>query len=666
MELDRIKRNVTKMVGMNAPETDIDAYIASEGATVDQVKTYRLAPASQEGQDPRITKLQEPGAAQRVLRGVPGLGGALDEIGAGADAAINWATGGRSGEPYEESLSRRRDAIAKSDAQNPVRNTVEAVAGGVASAAALPFFRPVAGNSIMATGTNAAVNAVPAAVATGFTEGEGGVVNRLENAKDFATTAAPVAFAFGAGGQAVANRLAGTPANSIARQADNIGVEVPQFMEGGRASQQMASKMGAIPFVGDDINTAVRRTRDQLGQASERISNSLTQSGSLPREAGEAARGALAEWADDGARAVSDRVYAPVNRAMRNVQAPLTNTQQAVGELNRQQGEAFSPIHNRAIGEVQNALNQPGLSFEGITRLRTRIGSMIDNSVDPENRTARAGLQAVYAGLSRDMEAAVTQQGGQQARDAWQRANAITRQIAERRDTVARLIGANGDKAGEGLIDRIVTMAGTKSSADASRLQQARRIMGADAWRHVAENSIARLGRNQSNEFSPDIFLKNYTQLSHAGRQALFASTGNDNLLLALENLANVAARVQQFNRLGNPSGTGGVVALISALGAAASGDMGATFGTALAGKGVGILMSRPAVIRQVTAHSRNVERFLNGRMTRAALAQSANNLARAVAQETGEDEREVKARVEAVTIPKAPSASVGPQRLER
>ncbi|MCP4985419.1 MAG: hypothetical protein GY928_04900 [Colwellia sp.] len=39
--LGKIKRNVAKMVGMNAPESDIDKYIASEGVTIDQVKNHK-------------------------------------------------------------------------------------------------------------------------------------------------------------------------------------------------------------------------------------------------------------------------------------------------------------------------------------------------------------------------------------------------------------------------------------------------------------------------------------------------------------------------------------------------------------------------------------------------------------------------------------------------
>ena len=40
-DLAKIKRNVAKMVAQSAPETDIDAYIASEGATVEEIQTFK-------------------------------------------------------------------------------------------------------------------------------------------------------------------------------------------------------------------------------------------------------------------------------------------------------------------------------------------------------------------------------------------------------------------------------------------------------------------------------------------------------------------------------------------------------------------------------------------------------------------------------------------------
>lgn len=41
-DLDKVKRNVQKMVSMNAPESDIDQYISGEGVTIDQVKAHKV------------------------------------------------------------------------------------------------------------------------------------------------------------------------------------------------------------------------------------------------------------------------------------------------------------------------------------------------------------------------------------------------------------------------------------------------------------------------------------------------------------------------------------------------------------------------------------------------------------------------------------------------
>ena len=599
-------------------------------------------------QDPRITALQEPGAAQRLLRGVPVIGGALDEIGAAGDAALDYISGGRVGEPYETALERRRQAVAKSDAEHPIRNTVEAIAGGAAAASALPYFRPfgTTNTGVLSEAANGGLNAALMAAPTAFLEGEGGFENRVQNVKDVLPTAVGVGTVLAGTGQHFANRAAGTPANAYSRQAQTIGIELPAFMDGFRPTESVAAKLGAIPFVGDDINGAVSRARTQAGHVSDAIVDTVS-GGATVQQAGDNARAAMTEWAGPTARAIQQRAYGAVERATQGLQVPLAATQRAANELARQQTAAANPIHARALAEIQQALGTPnGLTFEGISRLRTQIGTMMDNSIDPTNRTARAGLQAIYGALSDDMETALASSGGQAAQGAWRRANAITQRIAERRDIIARIVGAEGDKAGEGIIDRIVTMAGTKSSADAARLRQVRGVIGADGWRQVAGNAVQRLGRNQSNEFSADIFLKNYRQLSDEGRRLLFGSTGDNHLLPALDALASVSGRLQRFNKLGNPSGTGGVTALIAALGGAASGDVVSTLGTALAGRAVGLLLSRPAVVRNVTAYSLAVERFLRGQSTRAALAASAASLARAVSQETGEDASAIRERI--------------------
>lgn len=54
-DLDRVKRNVARMVSLNAPEADIDAYIASEGTSIDEIRSYKVAGVVKASADPSRT-----------------------------------------------------------------------------------------------------------------------------------------------------------------------------------------------------------------------------------------------------------------------------------------------------------------------------------------------------------------------------------------------------------------------------------------------------------------------------------------------------------------------------------------------------------------------------------------------------------------------------------
>jgi hypothetical protein len=45
-DLDRVKRNISRMISVNAPETDIDQYIASEGVSLDQIRAHKIGTAA--------------------------------------------------------------------------------------------------------------------------------------------------------------------------------------------------------------------------------------------------------------------------------------------------------------------------------------------------------------------------------------------------------------------------------------------------------------------------------------------------------------------------------------------------------------------------------------------------------------------------------------------
>jgi hypothetical protein len=73
-DLLRIKNNVRKMVDQNAPESDIDQYIASEGVSLDDVRNFQ--PSSTAGD---MAKSLGVGAAKGTI-GIAGLGGDLESF----------------------------------------------------------------------------------------------------------------------------------------------------------------------------------------------------------------------------------------------------------------------------------------------------------------------------------------------------------------------------------------------------------------------------------------------------------------------------------------------------------------------------------------------------------------------------------------------------------
>lgn len=89
MDLDRIKRNVAKMAAQNAPIEDIDGYIASEGATLDQIRAHKAqAPDLSLGETALdVGKSAGIGLAQGAI-GLATLPGNIEALGRrGVDAA---------------------------------------------------------------------------------------------------------------------------------------------------------------------------------------------------------------------------------------------------------------------------------------------------------------------------------------------------------------------------------------------------------------------------------------------------------------------------------------------------------------------------------------------------------------------------------------------------
>jgi len=129
LDLGRIKRNVGKMVDQGAPETEIDAYISGEGATLDAVREFKPGPS------PDVAVDMAKGFGYGANTGIDAM---LNVIGSPVRVPINEAARlmGYEGELIPElNLARRANVAPPETRAGRFSEAVGEVAGG----SVLPF-----------------------------------------------------------------------------------------------------------------------------------------------------------------------------------------------------------------------------------------------------------------------------------------------------------------------------------------------------------------------------------------------------------------------------------------------------------------------------------------------------------------------------------------------
>lgn len=217
-DIATIKGNIARMIDQGAPEADIDAYVASEGVTPEQLR-QREAMADQQGH----------GAS--FLQGA--LLGAGDEVVAGGAAALrtvydpktgDWF-GGDYGGKYDEMLARERQGLEDFRSLHPYQASGLEAAGGV-STALVPAGAVVRGGNIVTKGAAGLGAGAVMGGAQGFGAGEGGFEQRLGGAGEGALWGAGAGLATPALG-----KMAGATWNAVAGALANRGVELQSIQK---------------------------------------------------------------------------------------------------------------------------------------------------------------------------------------------------------------------------------------------------------------------------------------------------------------------------------------------------------------------------------------------------------------------------------------------------
>lgn len=279
-DLDRVKRNIGRMISLNAPEADIDAYIASEGTSVDEVRSFKPAEAAK----PEVSRMESLGRG--ALQG--GSFGFSDEIyGAGAGVVDKLFGSGDFGGTYE----RERDAVRAANKTAREANPGSYLAGEIGGGIALPLGAARVGaqtamRGAQTLGQRAASGArvgVPVGGAYGLGTAEGDASTQaLETAKGAliggvtGAVAAPVIDGLSAVGRAVAQPIAarldpkGTAATKVVEALD-------RDQKGGRLANRISSSAASdadtmiLDVGGTSTQRLARAAQNQQNPQNERF-----------------------------------------------------------------------------------------------------------------------------------------------------------------------------------------------------------------------------------------------------------------------------------------------------------------------------------------------------------------------------------------------------------
>ncbi|WP_445394279.1 hypothetical protein [Stenotrophomonas maltophilia] len=193
------------------------------------------------------------------------------------------------------------------------------------------------------------------------------------------------------------------------------------------------------------------------------------------------------------------------------------------------------------------------LPYEALRKLRTLVGSELENT-SLMSDVPRSKWNAVYAALSRDMEAAATTPEAKQALD---RANRYFKARTKRIDEIDRVIDRNGgaEKIYQAVMGGVRDGGSTLRAVMQSLPEEGQKAVTAAALRRMG---LANPGAQDAagEAFSAATFLTNWNKASPEARRALFDRYG-PGFSKNLDKISKVAERIKESQgALSNASGT--------------------------------------------------------------------------------------------------------------
>jgi len=566
----------------------------------------------------------------------------VDKGMAAVEAGLNWASGGKVGQPYDEAVETHRLMRDRNWEENPVETFV----GGLTAVSKLPAVsvaNPASksgwiGNAAATGGVYGGIHG--AGSGDGWQEGFMG-----------ALTEAGIGTLGGAVVGKLTSRLRPQDADEIRaiQNAEQAGVRLNRGIASSDPGvQQRTGLLSKMPYVGEKLQKGINTAVDDVRQGVDEVSRGYRSAGTGTKNPtsnplyqvdddtgiGRVAVDRVASYIKKTAPDEMEKGFASLSsKVPANATTTMGSTRRLVQALKAEDFRAASEIHKPAIDAVTEALKRPGgMSYQGLLDLRRNVGALLKENLVAKAGTAEPAFKRLYRALTQDLRNLVASQGQKGALGEFDKLMRTTQRTILRRQGLEKIIGKSGDVTPERLVQDVARWAGSGPGKDFKKLVLLRRTAGDDVMNDIAALTLQRmvLSQRKAGEFSIANFDKGWKSLSPAGKRILFG--GQPDLVKRLDALSQATDDIQRVLGEVNNSKTSygnfmmrvidgaagvahralsGATALVTggATGAAVLADLGTTAGAGATAVAAPILVGRliardlnkPATVRSLS-----------------------------------------------------------------
>ena len=378
------------------------------------------------------------------------------------------------------------------------------------------------------------------------------------------------------------------PQAELAGALQRQGITMPRGLAGNRLSQQLAGGLENAPLIGGELTGAKQASLESAQAALDRLSSGMG-AGTI-EEAGLTARRSLRDFIERGKTAESRPNYEAIDSLIDpDVVAPLPQTRGLYDQLlaeHRATKQAGVPTH---LGMLEGAIADPaaarraklleeykdpglvakmeaqlgpvgeaeGLTVPGARQLRSEVLGELRKAAPGTAEHAR--LQRMSGALGGDIEGMLAAQGGPEVVAQLEQANRIHRELSDNARRLAKITGVREDSPPATVFNRIAGMAKSKTREDSAGLAEVKRVLG-DDMDQVTSAMMARMGRDNKGNFSPNNFLRDYEEITPDAKLTLFTPAHRQ----ALDDIGTYSKKFVESQQYRNPSGTARATALIA------------------------------------------------------------------------------------------------------